>query len=68
MSEFIIDHMAMRNTYDELMYDGFRRQGEALMLALLLVHPDIHKRIVGTVTDCTYEDSKVPLFYKRLGI
>lgn len=62
-----VDYYALRNTYENLMYRGEQRQGQALMNALWRVHPDLYNEIHGTDADCFYDDSKVPAFYKRIG-
>lgn len=62
-----VDFYTLRNLYDNLMYDGFYRPGEAHMTALRLVHQDLYDEIRGTEADCSDDDSRVAAFLRAIG-
>lgn len=42
------------------------RQGQALMVALSEINPELYKTITGTEADCFYDDKKIPSFFAKL--
>ena len=52
----------------EMRADGAQREGQALMNALYFINADLAAEIHGTDADCFYDDDRVYLFLRRVGV